>query len=83
MLTGKLPCQADNPLEWAHCHRAPPAPAEAFALVPHGVSNLTLGLLGNRPEQRYQSAHGLLVDLDHCLAVRSRRARLALRARHA
>jgi len=68
MLTGKLPRQADNPLEWAHCHLAPPAPAEAFALVPHGVSNLTLGLLGNRPEQRYQSAHGLLVDLDHCLA---------------
>ena len=70
MLTGQLPFQADDPLEWVHCHLArAPAPPHQLALdIPRIVSDLVLKLLAKVPEERYQSAAGLLTDLEHCLA---------------
>jgi PAS domain S-box-containing protein len=70
LLTGRLPFQADDPLEWAHCHlaRMPAPPHDLAPDVPQVVSDLALKLLAKAPEERYKSAAGLLADLEHCLA---------------
>ncbi len=70
LLTGQLPFEADDPLEWVHCHlaRKPVPPHEQISTVPAAVSALVLKLLAKLPEERYQSAHGLLADLEQCLA---------------
>jgi len=70
MLTGQLPFQADDPLEWAHCHiaRLPTLPGEIVSELPQAVSDIVMKLLSKLPEDRYQSAHGLQADLDRCLA---------------
>jgi PAS domain S-box-containing protein len=69
MLTGQLPFQANDPLEWAHCHiaRMPTPPSEIVPEVPQAVSDIVMRLLAKLPEDRYQSAHGLRADLDRCL----------------
>jgi len=70
MFSGQLPFQANDPLAWVHCHLAR-APAPLHVLVPdipRVVSDLVLKLLAKVPEERYQSATGLLADLAHCLA---------------
>ena len=70
MLTGQLPFQADDPLEWVHCHlaRMPAPPHQLIPDIPQVVSDLVLKLLSKVPEDRYQSAGGLVADLEHCLA---------------
>jgi PAS domain S-box-containing protein len=70
MLTGQLPFQANDPLEWTHCHIAlmPVAPTEITPEVPRPVSDIVMKLLAKLPEDRYQSAHGLQADLNRCLA---------------
>src|SRR5471032_65128 len=70
MLTGHLPFQANDPLEWAHCHiaRMPRPPGEITPEVPQPVSDIVMRLLAKLPEDRYQSAFGLRADLDRCLA---------------
>src|ERR1700692_3071383 len=70
MLTGQLPFQANDPLEWAHCQiaRTPTPPAEFAPEVPQPVSDIVMKLLAKLPEDRYQSACGLQADLDRCLA---------------
>jgi hypothetical protein len=70
MLTGQLPFQASDPLEWTHCHiaRMPVAPADLTADVPRPVSDIVMKLLAKLPEDRYQSAPGLRADVDRCLA---------------
>ena len=70
MLTRELPFTANDPLEWTHCHiaRTPPPPHAIAPTVPQPVSDIVMKLLAKLPEERYQSAHGLQVDLDRCLA---------------
>jgi PAS domain S-box-containing protein len=70
MLTGQLPFQANDPLEWAHCHiaRLPPPPNAIVSEVPQPVSDIVMKLLAKLPEDRYQSGYGLRADLDRCLA---------------
>ena len=70
MLTGRLPFQANDPLEWTHCHiaRMPPSPHDIAPDVPHAVSDIAMKLLAKLPEDRYQSMRGLRCDLDRCLA---------------
>jgi PAS domain S-box-containing protein len=70
MLTGQLPFQANDPLEWTHCHiaRTPAPPGEFAPEVPQTVSDIVMKLLAKLPEDRYQSACGLQADLDRCLA---------------
>jgi serine/threonine protein kinase len=69
MLAGQLPFQANDPLEWAHCHiaRMPTPPGEIVSGLPQPVSDIVMKLLAKRPEDRYQSARGLRADLDRCL----------------
>jgi predicted ATPase/signal transduction histidine kinase/tRNA A-37 threonylcarbamoyl transferase component Bud32 len=68
MLTGKLPLEARDPLEWIHCHvaRAFAAPSEVAPEVPEAVERIVMKLLAKMPEERYQTAHGLRYDLERC-----------------
>ncbi|MDB5050882.1 MAG: Signal transduction histidine kinase CheA [Fibrobacteres bacterium] len=68
LLTGSYPFQADDPLEWAHCHIAkiPQPPRERDRSIPEILSAMVLKLLSKDPEDRYQSAQGLRLDLEEC-----------------
>ncbi len=70
MLTGRLPFDAMDPLEWIHCHiaRSAPSVSSVNPQVPEVVSLIVTKLLAKLAEERYQSAHGLRVDLNRCLA---------------
>jgi predicted ATPase/signal transduction histidine kinase len=68
MLTGMLPFNASNPLEWVHCHvaRRPMPPSERRKNVPAALSAIILKLLAKTAEERYQTAAGLEADLRRC-----------------
>jgi PAS domain S-box-containing protein len=70
MLTGTLPFQAADPLEWVHCHiaRQPPPPDERMQEIPASLSAIILKLLAKTAEERYQTAAGLEADLRRCEA---------------
>src|ERR1700689_1975642 len=69
MLTGTLPFEAADPLEWVHCHIArQPTPPGDRAAVPEPLSSLTMKLLAKNAEERYQTASGLEADLRRCFA---------------
>ncbi|WP_437477648.1 AAA family ATPase [Sorangium sp. So ce1014] len=77
MLTGTLPFQASDPVEWVYCHIAltPPSPHAIVPSIPPQLSAVVLKLLAKAAEERYQSALGLRHDLDRCFAeLRSRGA---------
>jgi len=69
MLAGRPPFKADDPLGWVHCHiaRAPPPLFEVSPGTPRPVSDIVMRLLAKAPEERYQSALGLRLDLEECL----------------
>ena len=69
MLTGTLPFDAADPLEWVHCHivRQPTPPGDRAA-IPEPLSSLTMKLLAKNAEERYQTAAGLESDLRRCMA---------------
>ncbi|RJS21321.1 protein kinase [Corallococcus sp. H22C18031201] len=69
LLTGRLPFEAGDALEWIHCHvaRPPRSPFERVPDLPRPVGELLLKLLAKMPEDRYQSARGLEDDLARCL----------------
>jgi predicted ATPase/GAF domain-containing protein/tRNA A-37 threonylcarbamoyl transferase component Bud32 len=70
MLTGALPFAGADPTEIIHGHiaRVPTPPHERATGIPRGLSDVVLRLLAKTPEERYQSARGLKVDLERCLA---------------
>ena len=70
MLTGRLPFAIDDPIELIHAHLTvhPPSPTELDAAIPEPVSSVVMKLLHKSADDRYQSAAGLVVDLDTCLA---------------
>lgn len=65
IFTGRLPFEADDPLRLIHFHIAkkPLAPANLNAQMPEILSDLILRLLSKNPEERYQSAWGVMADL--------------------
>jgi predicted ATPase/GAF domain-containing protein len=68
MLTGHLPFDAADPLEWVHCHIArQPTPPGSRGAVPDPLSTIVVKLLAKNPEERYQTAAGLEADLRLCL----------------
>ncbi|GAB2902247.1 AAA family ATPase [Paraburkholderia jirisanensis] len=71
MLTGVLPLVAADAMTLAHSHaaRQPVLPAAHVAGIPAQVSAIVMKLLAKAPEERYQSAAGLAVDLGHCAAA--------------
>ena len=69
LLTGSLPFNAAEPIEWVHCHiaRQPIPPGERVGNIPDPVSAIILKLLAKTVEERYQTAAGLKRDLQRCL----------------
>ena len=65
MLTGALPFNASDPMEWVHCHiaRQPAPPDERVEGVPGPLSAIVMKLLAKTAEERYQTAAGLEADL--------------------
>jgi PAS domain S-box-containing protein len=70
MLTGSLPFNASDPMEWVHCHvaRQPMSPSDRLNNVPGSVSSIIMKLLAKTAEERYQTAAGVESDLRRCLA---------------
>jgi predicted ATPase/GAF domain-containing protein/serine/threonine protein kinase len=68
MLSGHLPWTAEDPVEWIHRHLAhePPPLARSARQVPEVLAAIVMKLLAKRPEDRYQTATGLLHDLALC-----------------
>jgi PAS domain S-box-containing protein len=71
MLTGQLPFQGADPLEWIHCHIAKTSisPTVVNPAIPQILSEIILKLLAKVAEERYQSAIGLQADLERCLQL--------------
>lgn len=68
LLCGRLPFDAGDAMEWAHCHLArAPLPMTAYAAIPAVVESIVGKLLAKAPEDRYQSCAGLQSDLERCL----------------
>jgi len=70
MLTGSLPFDASDPMEWVHCHvaRQPVPPSDRLNNVPGSVSAIIMKLLAKTAEERYQTAAGVESDLRRCVA---------------
>src|SRR5688572_21561155 len=71
LFTGQLPHESTDPLEMVHFHIAgkPVPPRDRHSRVPEVLSDIVLKLLQKEPEDRYQSAGGLVADLRRCLAA--------------
>ncbi|MER9511815.1 AAA family ATPase [Mesorhizobium sp. M0460] len=71
ILTSHLLFDAADPMEWVHCHIAskPVPPGKRRKEIPGAISAVIMKLLAKTPEDRYQSAVGLEIDLRHCLAA--------------
>lgn len=68
MLTGRLPFDADEPLDWIHAHiaRVPAAPSACVPGLPETLSGIVMKLLAKNAEERYQTAAGVESDLQRC-----------------
>lgn len=71
LLTGQRPFKAENVLGWVHQHisRLPPNPSEIEPEIPAALSAVVLKLIEKSPEERYQSAEGLIADLEYCVDI--------------
>jgi predicted ATPase/signal transduction histidine kinase/CheY-like chemotaxis protein len=71
LITGQLPFEAKDAAGWVHSQlaRKPPHPSELLPSVPPVLSSIVLKLLEKSPDDRYQSATGLLRDLQRCLSA--------------
>ncbi len=69
MFTGALPFTVADPMAWVHCHvaRQPVPPSERVPAVSAQISSIVMKLLAKTAEDRYQSAAGVLADLQRCL----------------
>lgn len=65
-LTGKLPFTFSDPMELIHSHIAkqPTQPVELDSTIPIPLSDLVMKLILKTAEDRYQSCHGILYDLE-------------------
>ena len=65
LLTGVLPFTASDPMELIHCHlaRRPVPPAERDSDACLALSDVTMKLLAKSADERYQTAAGLMQDL--------------------
>ncbi|MEG4344828.1 ATP-binding sensor histidine kinase [Microcoleus sp. A003_D6] len=69
LLTGQVPCDYNDAMELVHCHIAKQAlpPHEINPEIPKAVSDIVMKLLAKTAEERYQSAWGIIADLEECL----------------
>ncbi len=68
MLTGKVPFEADDPMELVHAHiaKTPANPSSINSGIPNVISEIIMKLLSKNPEERYQSTYGLISDIEKC-----------------
>ena len=68
LLTGRRPFEADDPMQMIYLHLAcqPRSPDQVRRDVPCMVAKIIMTLLSKAAEERYQSAHGLIADLERC-----------------
>ncbi|WP_437761971.1 AAA family ATPase [Sorangium sp. So ce281] len=78
MVTGVLPFRTTDLMDLVHSHiaRTPPAPHTVSPAVPSAVSDIVMKLLAKSPDDRYQSAHGLKVDLEECSSQLSAKGKI-------
>ncbi|MEG4233653.1 ATP-binding sensor histidine kinase [Microcoleus sp. Pol11C3] len=69
LLGGQLPCDYSDAMELVHCHIAKQAvpPHKINPEIPKVVSDIVMKLLEKMAEARYQSAWGIIADLEECL----------------
>jgi predicted ATPase/signal transduction histidine kinase/tRNA A-37 threonylcarbamoyl transferase component Bud32 len=69
MLTEQTPFFSQDPLEIVYSHIAiqPTNPQLLNPQIPHELSEIVMKLMAKNAEDRYQSATGLLADLELCL----------------
>ncbi|WP_437814615.1 AAA family ATPase [Sorangium sp. So ce1078] len=79
MISGAPPFQANDLLEWTHCHvaRRPRPLTEVAPATPPLVSDIVLKLLAKMPDERYRTARGLAHDLERCVAALRETGRVA------
>ncbi|WP_170309101.1 AAA family ATPase [Pseudonocardia hierapolitana] len=65
LATGEPPFGTGNPLRLAHDHlaRVPVPPSEVNPAVPASLSEIIMHLLEKEPDNRYQTAEGVIYDL--------------------
>jgi serine/threonine-protein kinase len=66
MLTGKLPFQSDNAVSVAlmHLQKEPVRPRQLNPTIPVGLEQIIMRAMQKNPNDRYQSASEMLVDID-------------------
>ncbi|MEO8701049.1 MAG: AAA family ATPase, partial [Kofleriaceae bacterium] len=71
LFTGVRPFEGDNALAIIHGHLAsqPPRIDEVDPAIPRPIASIVARLLAKTPEHRYQTAAGLLADLERCLGA--------------
>jgi predicted ATPase/signal transduction histidine kinase len=69
LITGRLPFEACDAVEWVYCHvaRQPPSPRQFRDSIPLPLAQLLLQLIAKNPDERYQTACSLEADLRRCL----------------
>jgi PAS domain S-box-containing protein len=78
MLSGVLPFNASDPMEWFHCHiaRQPVPLTHQVSGLPEPLSDIVMKLMAKTGEARYQSVSGLDADLRRCLEEWESNARI-------
>jgi signal transduction histidine kinase len=81
LATGEPPFGSGDPLRLTHDHlaRVPVPPAEVNRAVPGPLSAIIMHLLEKEPDNRYQTADGVVYDLERLLDAQARPAAAALR----
>ncbi len=81
LATGEPPFGTGDPLRLIHDHlaRVPVPPAEANRALPAPLSEVIMHLLEKEPDNRYQTADGLIYDLERVRDARAHRAAAVLR----
>lgn len=76
LLTGRPPFVHHDLLEMLHAHMVcvPSSPSAVNPSVPGVLSAIVLRLLEKEPDRRYQSAAGLMYDLQRCLEMGAQEA---------
>jgi predicted ATPase len=68
LLSGRLPFDAQDSADWWRCHlTGDPVPlAGSVPDLPHSLGEIIHLLLEKAPDDRYQTARGLAIDLERC-----------------